>query len=721
MSYLEEFQKQINNRDFHKFFQLWEEYCTSDNVEAEEFTELLDMIIESDFAKLFGQFVETAIPLWRTIEDKEESYSVLKRLIDLQTTNSQTLAELTLDALTKRYGSDVNFKEKIRQAGLRTMENFQGAISNYELLTHLEAGNFVFHTSGWGTGEIMEVSLIREQVAIEFENVTGIKHLTFDNAFKTLVPLPKEHFLARRFSDPDRFEEEARNHPVKTIKTLLRDLGPQTASEIKDEMCDLVIPEKDWSKWWQSTRAKLKKDTMVECPASLRDPFILRSAEVSHEEQLHSAIEDKSDVDAIVQTSYSYARDFPHMFKKAEVKESLKNKLLELLRLDDLTIIQRLQILIFLESMFAHHVEGQNTKDFIRDERYIENIINKMDIVAFKKRALVTLRETREDWAEIFISMLHSVQQSTLKDYVLKELSQGSTRGQLEEKLAELIEHPERDPEIFFWYFQKLAKKESAELPFADREGLNRAFEAMLILLHKVEHEPEYKDLTKKIYNYLTAKRFAIVREMIEDTDMDFIQEFLLLVSKCHVFSELEKKIMRSLAQVVHPSLAPKQNHMEEQLNEDTIWTTEAGYLRTQERIKHIATVEMIENAKEVEAARALGDLRENAEYKFACERRARLQGELKVLSKLLGKARIITRDDIFAESVGVGSVVQLQNSEGGNLKFTLLGPWDTNPEENIISYQSQLAQSMHGKKVGDSFTFKEEEYKVVGLKSYLD
>ena len=41
MGYLKEFLTQINNRDFHKFLVLWEEYCTSDTVEAEEFSQLI--------------------------------------------------------------------------------------------------------------------------------------------------------------------------------------------------------------------------------------------------------------------------------------------------------------------------------------------------------------------------------------------------------------------------------------------------------------------------------------------------------------------------------------------------------------------------------------------------------------------------------------------------------------------------------------------------------
>ena len=49
-----------------------------------------------------------------------------------------------------------------------------------------EKGNFVFHTGGWGTGEIVDVSLVREELVLEFEYVVGSQHFSFEKAFKTL-------------------------------------------------------------------------------------------------------------------------------------------------------------------------------------------------------------------------------------------------------------------------------------------------------------------------------------------------------------------------------------------------------------------------------------------------------------------------------------------------------------------------------------------------------
>lgn len=720
MSYLEEFQNQINNRDFHKFFQLWEEYCTNDEVDSEEFIALLEMIKNSDFKTLFGQFAETALPLWQCVKDEEDAYTVLKLILDLQTSNSSLLADTATTVLEKRYGTDPKFKERLRQIGLRTLNNFQGALSNYELLKHMAKGKFVFHTSGWGTGEIMDLSHIREQIAVEFENVTGIKHLSFENAFKTLIPLPNHHFLARRFADPDLLERQAKENPLEVLKALLRDLGPKTAGEIKDELCVLVIPETEWSRWWQGARARLKKDTMISTPNSLKEPFVLRKKELSHEEEMHQAIEKQSSVDSIVQTTYSYVRDLPHVLRKQEVKDSLREKLVGLLSTEYLSSAQELQICIFLETLFGHQIEGKSVKDFIRAMDNIEDILNSMDIIAFKKRALTMVRESREDWAELFASLLFSIQQNPLRDYIFQELQSPESYDLLMKKLNVLLRHPDRHPEIFVWYFQKICKKNPGDIPFSNKEGQCQFFEAFLILLHKIEHEAEWKDLIKKMYVMLTAKRFEVVRNLIEGTTLEFIKEFLLLVAKVHAFTDHDKKIMRSLAQVVHPSLAPVKS---KSITDDasTLWTTEDGYRKTQERVKQIATVEMVENAKEVEEARSHGDLRENSEYKFACEKRSRLQSEMKLLSKQLNAARVLTPEDIDPSVVGVGCVVAVESPAGSTESYTILGPWEADVDNQVISYQSQMAQAMSGHKIGDSFTFRDEEYKIKDLKSIFE
>jgi transcription elongation factor GreA-like protein/transcription elongation GreA/GreB family factor len=720
VSYLEDFKTQINNRDFGKFMTLWEEYCTSDSVETEEFAELLNTIKASDFAKIFGQYIEMALPLWKTFQDENDSYLILKHLIDLQTTNSSTLADFALQAITKRYGNQSEFNERLRLVGLRTRDNFQGALSRYDLLSHIQVGKFLYHLSGWGTGEIMEISPIREQITVEFENVSGRKHITFVNAFKTVTPLSDEHFLARRFANADKLEKEAKEDPVAIIKVLLKDLGPKTATEIKDELCELVIPEADWTKWWQNARAKLKKDPIVQTPENIKDVFLLRKKEVSHQEKMDRAFHRKIDTDEIIQTSYNFVRDQPKAAKKNEINATLKNKLLDLLKDSNLNKSQDLQILVLLEDFFDHLLPEKSLKDLIKHTENIEDVINGIEIIAIKKKALTMVRELYSDWIQYFCSFLNSVQQSTLRDYILKELNQGEAKKSLLALLKNLVEKPAHNPELFFWYFQKITGQDNLDLPYSDKAGQGELLEALLILLNNIEIKTQYKDLIKKIYNLILAKRYAIIRSIIENTSIEFIKEFLLLASKCHTFTDHDQKILRSLAEVVHPSLAaakPRKSYHDSHI----IWTTEEGYLKTQERAKVIGTIEILENAKEIEAARALGDLRENSEYKFALERRSRLQAELKMLSDQLGHARLITPSDISLDEVGIGNVVTVEDSNGKIIVYTILGPWEADADINILSIQSKLAQAMCGLKKGEAFDFRDETFKIQDIQSYLN
>jgi transcription elongation GreA/GreB family factor len=226
----------------------------------------------------------------------------------------------------------------------------------------------------------------------------------------------------------------------------------------------------------------------------------------------------------------------------------------------------------------------------------------------------------------------------------------------------------------------------------------------------------------KKIYGILSDGRYAIVRQMMQDANIEEVKEFLLLATKCHSLAGHDIKILHSLAEVVHPSLAKlkKKTKASESEGDQVIWTTEEGYFKVKQRIQQIGTVDTVNNAKEIETARGHGDLRENAEFKASLERRDRLQSELKLLSDQLGQARIITAPDISTDEVGIGCVVQCENEQKKKQTYTLLGPWDADPEKNILAFQSKLAQSMKGLSVGEQFQVQGEMFTITGISSYL-
>lgn len=718
MNYLKEFEELINQRDNVRFVRLWEEYCQSECIDDKELIKILEKIKSSEFACFFGSYAESTLLLSSLLGEDKAEFDILRLILDLQTTNSVKLAEVTFDALKKRYGDQPYFNEKIKLIGLRNKASFQGAIRNYELLTHMEKGAFVYHTAGWGTGEIMDFSLVREELAIEFESVEGLKYLAFENAFNHLVSLSKDHFLARRFGDPDSLEKEAKQDPAKVIRFLLRDLGPKTAPEIKEEMIGLIIPEKEWTKWWQGTRSKLKKDPLVKVPESIKDPFYLHSAEADPKKNYLLKLKSCTKPKDVFKKVYLIVRDQQELLQDTDIKEALLTHLNQEKEKchNYAEQIQRQ----FLENIIENQTIGSNLTSLIeelRDWSFLEEI----EIVAFKKQLISLIQQYRKDWKQVFFELLFQISQHHLRDFILKELLQTDYKEKIIDKFEELRQNPKSHPEIFFWYFNRLIQDTQHALPFSDKKGKHLFFEGLLTLLSSIELNPKYRELSKRIVSLITQNQFELLREMIKGASLEFIREVVLLATKSQNFDEHEIRTIHSLAAVAHPDFQKERKETPSMEDSHIIWTTERGYNTVQERIKEVSTKETVENAREIEAARALGDLRENAEYKASLEKRSRLQAELKMLSDQIHRARIISKELVVTDEVGIGTKVTLVKESGKEIEYTFLGPWDVNTEENILSIQSKFAKAFLGTKVGQVVEYNQEKYQVKRIKSYFE
>ena len=715
MDYLKQFESHVANNDFPAFSSLWEEYCMGDEIDPQEMCLILRAAAQSLFCDAFGKYVEKGLDLWQTVQDPDYSYEIIKLIFDIQTTDSRDLCEFAFNFLEKRYETDPRFPENMRLIGMRDAGSCRAVISKYELLSHMHPGNFVFHTAGWGVGEIMDVSFLREQLSLEFDYVSGLKDLSFTNAFKTLYPIPNTHFLAMRFGRADYLEELARENPCEVIHMVLRDLGPKTASDIKDEMCELVIPEDEWVKWWQNARTKLKKDTKVETPATAKEPFRLRETELSHEARFQKALETKPGPDTLIQLVYSHLRDFPQTLKNDSFRQILEEKLKEVLTYPEITPAEQLQIHYFLQDL-ADISDYPPIKELIEKAPDLKQLVDSIDLVANKKRTLMMVKAHNSNWKTIFLDLFLIIDPSSLRELILNELLAAKERPSIEKKLEELLKNPAAHPQTVIWYFQKVTLKN--DLPFNTNDGRTLFFEAFLIVMSHLERAGE-RDMVKKMIATLTKGRFAIVRKIMQHASEAAVHEFLLLASKCHSLESHDLKIFHSLAEVVHPSLKRMRRVVDEPVETNIIWTTQKGLDKITARIDEISK-EMVENASDIEEARSHGDLRENAEFKAACERRDKLQAEIKRTSDQVNQAQVLNKSTVITNEASPGTIVECEDASQNRQVFTLLGPWDADPEKNILSFQSRLGQSMLGKKVGESFDYQNQQYKILAIKNYF-
>jgi len=95
--------------------------------------------------------------------------------------------------------------------------------------------------------------------------------------------------------------------------------------------------------------------------------------------------------------------------------------------------------------------------------------------------------------------------------------------------------------------------------------------------------------------------------------------------------------------------------------------------------------------------------LRENFEYKAAKEQQERILLKIAEIEAEIAKTRVIHPEKIDTSTVGPGCKVTLNRSSLEERIVTILGPWDDDPERDILSYQAPGVQPLLGKATGDS------------------
>ena len=143
---------------------------------------------------------------------------------------------------------------------------------------------------------------------------------------------------------------------------------------------------------------------------------------------------------------------------------------------------------------------------------------------------------------------------------------------------------------------------------------------------------------------------------------------------------------------------------------------TRDGYNQLQKEMDNLTKFVRPQVMKDIEEARAHGDLSENAEYHAAKEKQAFTEKRIYDIEQRLATCEIIETCNFPTDKVGFGSVVTLENNNnGGEVTYQIVGPDESDIPSGKISIVSPLGKALLGKEVDD-------EVKVQtpgGVKSY--
>ncbi|PIP08516.1 MAG: transcription elongation factor GreA [Syntrophobacteraceae bacterium CG23_combo_of_CG06-09_8_20_14_all_50_8] len=143
---------------------------------------------------------------------------------------------------------------------------------------------------------------------------------------------------------------------------------------------------------------------------------------------------------------------------------------------------------------------------------------------------------------------------------------------------------------------------------------------------------------------------------------------------------------------------------------------TRSGFEKLKKELETFKTVLIPENIRDIEVARGHGDLSENAEYSAAKERQAYIHGKIKEIENNLALSDVIELAFTATDKVIFGVTVCIEDMNNGQAtKYRLVGPLESDINENKISVTAPLGKALIGKKIGEVINVKAPG----GLKKY--
>ncbi|HXH61775.1 MAG TPA: transcription elongation factor GreA [Fimbriimonadaceae bacterium] len=155
-------------------------------------------------------------------------------------------------------------------------------------------------------------------------------------------------------------------------------------------------------------------------------------------------------------------------------------------------------------------------------------------------------------------------------------------------------------------------------------------------------------------------------------------------------------------------------------MSSDVLLTKE-GFEKLKAELEHLKSVERQKIADNIREAKSHGDLRENAMYHEAKLNQKRLEGRIADLEKVVQIAQIVERPDHSGDIAHLGSTVTLRDLKWNDeVKLRLVGAFEADPTQDMISITSPLGSALIGKQIDDEIEYEApagiQKYKILRI-----
>ncbi len=582
-------------------------------------------------------------------------------------------------------------------------------------LESMQPGSYCIHQS-WGFGQIKEYDAASSKLIIDFEGKEGHR---MDPGFcvVTMQVLPPEHLLVRKETEPDAIEELVSNQQAELVVELLKQYpnGATSAVEVESLLTQVVGADK-FKKWWTATKKILAKDPRIAVPPRKTGMYVLREDPVSIEDEL---IEEYNSTQSAKRRVLIADKLLETVKEKPEIKEQLAVILHGLA-----TAVKDSNQISAAEKLRGAWIRNDLANILEVDIADFEPQLNELvaDVVGLdalltdlptnlQSRALALIKETHPaDWKELSFSLLKSSSGKFTTDCVNFLLENGFDEELLETFERWQTEQNLKEP-VLLWIVKNRNSRKYGNLvrPMIKPRLLNAIFYA-------IDYEALQIVTSRRIpLAEILSEDAELIPDLLAEADSETARDLANNLLLNQGFEELTKKSLLARFIKIFPAVQSLLETSEETKATGLVVSRES-YDKAVAEYDDLVTKQIPENSKAIGVARELGDLKENSEYKMAKQDQSLLLARRNKLEMDLQRAKISDFSEIGTENIGIGSIVKLLDEKSDKeITYTILGAWDSDPEKQIISYQTPLGKALLGKAPGD-----EVELHIEGVDSLL-
>jgi transcription elongation GreA/GreB family factor len=654
--------------------------------------------------------VKQHVELLEIADRHADAAMLLGASIQAGAATSQLMEPLMTHA-EKAWGSEPWWERAVELTGLGDPGSLRKSWGAFTKLQKFKIGSLIFHPAGWGSGEVFDLTEDETVLHVQFQNGRR-DYFPLGAALDIFEPLEETDLRARSFRDAEGLKTEIKKEPLEALKAVVtRYFGRATSAAIKNALAQVGIEGSAYSAWWRKAKRLAENSKWFKVSGSGKkvEVHLLLTA-ADPEEQLRRQLSHTGTLQEVI----TRAREF---LSGTDLRQDLIDIVLDAVAEgaadENEEIGQRLAGWLLLrekreetpaeltEVLDAAVAEG-DPEEVSAAAPPLWKLLQTLPTTQTQEQGLDLIIEYYgEKWIDEVLANLDHVPPGMVRGLVERMMTAGKKR-ELGMEFTRLLIRPARAPHVIV-ALAKLAEAGKLEGEFPPRLARAQAYCSLAAHLYANRRvTADFGRVHTKLVDLLASGKAPVMDKLLEDATKSEVSSLQRLMQR-GVEESIDNLVTTISIHAIDDTDAATETWF---WDDDRIWTTRSGLEQRARELKELKEVKIPENEQAIGRAAAMGDISENAEWEAAIEEKGNLSRRLSEMETSIGKSEILENAILPENTVSPGTeVVYRDQNEGADQEITLLGPWDSDKGENVVSYLAPLAQGLLGLHAGDRAT----------------